>query len=84
MFKDWFISTKAEIGLFQLPQLKKLLRVNVVIGDNLTFQINLENLKVCEENNIRFVYLPTNSIHLIQSLNVTYYGPIKREWYKIL
>lgn len=76
-FEDWFISTL-------LPRLKKLPGVKVVIGDNLTSHINLEVLKACEENNIRFVCLSPNSTHLTQPLDVVYYGLTKREWRKIL
>jgi hypothetical protein len=76
-FEDWFMTTL-------LPRLKKLPGVKVVIGDNLSSHINLEVLKTCEENNIRFVCLPPNATHLTQPLDVTYYGPMKREWRKIL
>lgn len=76
-FEDWFMTTL-------LPRLKKLPGVKVFIGDNLSSHINLEVLKTCEENNIRFVCLPPNATHLTQPLDVTYYGPMKREWRKIL
>lgn len=76
-FEDWFMTTL-------LPRLKKLPGVKVVIGDNLSSHINVEVLKACCENNIRFVCLPPNATHLTQPLDVTYYGPMKREWRKVL
>lgn len=76
-FEDWFMTTL-------LPRLKKLPGVKVVIGDNLSSHINLQVLKACEENDVRFVCLPPNSTHLTQPLDVTYYGPMKREWRKVL
>lgn len=76
-FEDWFMTTL-------LPRLKKLPGVKVVIGDNLSSHINLEIVKACEDNDIKFVCLPPNSTHITQPLDVTYYGPMKREWRKIL
>lgn len=56
----------------------------VVIGDNLSSHINIEVIELCQKYNIRFVFLPPNSTHLTQPLDVAYFGPLKREWKKIL
>jgi hypothetical protein len=53
-FEDWFMTTL-------LPQLKKLPGVKVVIGDKLSSHINLDILRACEENNVRFVCVPPNN-----------------------
>lgn len=78
-FSDW-VATIA-IPYFQsldndLPR--------VLIGDNLSSHITSETLQLCEENNIRFVFLPPNSTHLLQPLDVAVYGPLKKAWRKVL
>lgn len=77
IFLDWFFSTL-------LPRLKKQPGVKVVIEDNLSSHINLEVLKSCKESNIRFVCRPPNSTHLTKPLDITYYGPMKKKWRRIL
>lgn len=39
---------------------------------------------MCHENNIQFVFLPTNSTHLTQPLDVAFFRPLKIHWRKIL
>ncbi|CAK1585488.1 unnamed protein product [Parnassius mnemosyne] len=56
----------------------------VVIGDNSSSHINIEVVELCQKHNIRLVFLPPNSTHLTQPLDVAYFGPLKREWKKIL
>ncbi|XP_064617323.1 uncharacterized protein LOC135481430 [Liolophura sinensis] len=41
-------------------------------------------LKLAKENNIIFTCLPANSTHLLQPLDVAFYGPLKRLWRSIL
>lgn len=43
-----------------------------------------QSIKICHENNIQFVFLPTNSIHLTQPLDVAFFRPLKIHWRKIL
>lgn len=38
----------------------------------------------CQRNQISFVYLPPNSTHLSQPLDVAYYAPLKKKWRQIL
>ena len=55
----------------------------ILIGDNLSSHFSQEVLKSAEENNVSFVCLPANSTHLLQPLDVAFYGPLKRSWRKI-
>ncbi|XP_039298507.1 tigger transposable element-derived protein 7-like [Nilaparvata lugens] len=76
-FEDWFTTCL-------LPRLQKESGTKVIIGDNLSSHISVQILKICEQNDIRFVCLPANSTHITQPLDVAYYGPMKQEWRKIL
>lgn len=76
-FEDWFVS-------LMLPILKKQEGCKVLIGDNLSSHINLEVLRQCEENNIKFIALPPNATHLLQPLDVAFFRPMKNSWRKIL
>jgi hypothetical protein len=39
---------------------------------------------LCNANKISFVFLPANTTHLLQPLDVVFYGPLKRKWRKTL
>lgn len=41
-------------------------------------------VKLCEENNVRLVFLPPKSTHFLQPLDVAVYGPLKKVWRSIL
>jgi hypothetical protein len=36
--------------------------------------------ELCEQHNIRFIFLPENSTHLLQPLDTHVFGPMKRQW----
>lgn len=76
-FHDWF-STLA------LPHLKKLPGRKVLIGDNFSSHLSPEVIQMCEENEIRFCFLPANATHLAQPLDVAFFRPMKQAWRKIL
>ena len=76
-FSDWF-STQA------LPHLKKLKGKKVLIGDNLSSHLSAEVIQKCEENEIAFCFLPPNSTHKLQPLDVSFFHPLKTAWRKIL
>lgn len=82
----WFDATMFE-DYFQtvvLDWAKKLPGTKVVIGDNLSSHLSPEIVRLCEENDIKFVFLPPNSTHLTQPLDIAFFGPLKKEWRKIL
>jgi hypothetical protein len=52
--------------------------VKVLVGDNLAAHLSPVVTNLCEEHNIRFIFLPENSTHLLQPLDVGVFGPLKR------
>lgn len=73
LFEEWFIS-------IALPFLKRRSAPRVIIGDNLCSHLSLRVIELCEENDIRFCFLPPNSTHLTQPLDVSVFGPMKKVW----
>ncbi|CAH0719076.1 unnamed protein product, partial [Brenthis ino] len=63
---------------------KNLTGPKVIIGDNLSSHLNIEVVELCQKYDIRFVFLPPNSTHLTQPLDVAFFAPLKIEWRKIL
>jgi len=76
-FDDWIKS-------IALPYFSKLSGQKVLIGDNLSSHLSTDSIKLCKENNIRFVFLPNNSTHLTQPLDVAFFRPLKIHWRNIL
>jgi hypothetical protein len=37
-------------------------------------------LDLCTKHNIRYIFLPENSMHIMQPLDVAVFGPMKRHW----
>ena len=66
---------RLKIGLKQLK---------VIIGDNLSSHLSLRVISLCEEYNIAFTFLPPNSTHLTQPLDVAFFRPMKGWWHSIL
>jgi len=58
--------------------------IKVLIGDNLRAHLSPTVLSTCERHNIRFVFLPENSTHIMQPLDVSVFGPMKKRWRTIL
>lgn len=77
IFEDWFMT-------IILPWAKKKTGTKVLIGDNLASHMNHKIVELCEANDIRFVFLPPNSSHITQPLDVCYFGPLKKLWRNIL
>lgn len=69
-FEDWF-------EMIILPWAKEKIGTKILIGDDLASHINHRIVTMCEANDIRFVFLPPNSSHLTQPLDVCYFGPLK-------
>lgn len=76
-FEDWFVRVV-------LPWAQKTEKQKVVIGDNLSSHLNLDVLKMCQQNNIKFVFLPPNATHITQPLDISFFRPVKIAWRKIL
>ncbi|XP_060802603.1 uncharacterized protein LOC132902258 [Amyelois transitella] len=77
IFQDWVQSIL--IPFFADKPGKK-----VLIGDNLSSHLSVELIKLCKEENINFVFLPSNSTHLTQPLDVAFFRPMKTAWRQIL
>ncbi len=58
--------------------------VKVLLGDNLAAHLSPYVLAMCERHNVRFVFLPENSTHLLQPLDRSIFGPLKQHWRKVL
>lgn len=76
-FEDWFESVA-------LRYLKDLPGKKVIIGDNLSSHLSVNVITKCEENNISFVFLPPNSTHILQPLDVAFFRPFKMAWSRVL
>lgn len=76
-FTDW-------VQTIAVPYLSKLDGVKVLIGDNLSSHLSSEVVSLCNKQNIRFVFLPGNSTHLTQPLDLAFFRPLKAAWRKIL
>ena len=77
IYEDWFLTVA-------LPYLKKLNGVKIMIGDNLSSHISLAVVKECENHDISFILLPPNSTHILQPLDVSFFGPLKKAWRDVL
>nr|XP_034838359.1 uncharacterized protein LOC117994536 [Maniola hyperantus] len=77
VFEDWF-------RCVVIPWATKFDGPKVIIGDNLSSHLNVTILRLCEKHDIRFAFLPANSTHITQPLDVAYFGPLKKIWRRIL
>lgn len=76
-FEEWF--TK-----IALPYLKHQEPPRALIGDNLSSHLSDFVIGECEKFNIRFIFLPKNSTHICQPLDVSFFRPFKRHWKDLL
>jgi len=76
-FQNWFFR------IF-LPNAKNKLGPKVLICDNLSSHLDRKVLDKCKEHNIKFVFLPPNTTHLTQPLDVAFFAPMKRCWRSLL
>lgn len=78
-FVDWF--KKVAVNYFRrLPAAER----KVIIGDNLASHINPKVAELCEQYNTRMVFLPANSTHFLQPLDVAVFSSLKSQWRNIL
>lgn len=76
-FEDW-------LKTIAIPYLKKLQGKKILIGDNLSSHLSVESVELCTAHNISLVFLPSNSTHLTQPLDVAFFHPLKQKWREIL
>ena len=76
-FHDW-------LKTVVIPYFQKFDGKKILIGDNLSSHLSFQAVKLCREHNIHFVFLPPNSTHLTQPLDVCYFRPLKYAWKDIL
>lgn len=56
----------------------------MIIGDNLSSHLTISVALMCEEHDIQFCFLPSNSSHMTQPLDVAFFRPMKIAWRKII
>jgi hypothetical protein len=76
-FEDW-------IKTVIIPYARGVDGTTYLIGDNLSCHLSLDVIKICTESDIRLVFLPPNSSHLTQPLDVAFFRPLKIAWREIL
>lgn len=76
-FLDWVESVA-------LPYFKNHEGPKFLTGDNLASHLSVDIIKTCSENQIRFIFLPSNSTHITQPLDVAFFRPMKMSWRKLL
>lgn len=76
-FEDW-------VRTVAVPYLENLNGKKFLIGDNLSSHMSMEIIKLCLEHDIHFIFLPSNSTHLTQPLDVAFFAPLKQYWRQIL
>lgn len=76
-FEDWFEFT-------MLPVIRRQHGTKVLMGDNLSSHLSSHVITLCERNDVKFIALPPNSTHLLQPLDVGFFGPLKRVWKTVL
>jgi len=70
IFEDWFITVV-------ITHFRQMEREKVVIRDNLESHMSIKIIQLYKENDIKFIFLPPNSTHLTQPLDVSCFRPIK-------
>ena len=76
-FENWF--TKVFLANTQHKPGTK-----VMIGDNLPSHFSAKVIDLANQNDIKFVTLPSNTTHLCQPLYVAVFRPTKAKWREIL
>lgn len=82
LFEKWFFNVA--LPHFKKHDDKECQTPKVLIGDNLASHLSMRVLQACKEYNIRFVFLPPNSTHICQPLDVAFFHPLKIKWRNVL
>ena len=79
MFNSWFEQ-------IMLPYIRSLPREEkkVIIGDNLAAHLSPFVIRICEQYNVRFLFLPENSTHMLQPLDIAVFRAMKQRWRSLL
>lgn len=56
----------------------------ILIGDNLSSHLCYESIRLCMQSDVHFVFLPPNSTHITQPLDIAFFRPLKESWRSIL
>lgn len=82
----WFDSRTFSLWFFKcfLPHVQDLPGKKLLLGDNLASHFCPAVIEAAEENDIYFTCLPPHATHLMQPLDVSVFGPMKRVWMKVL
>lgn len=78
-FDDW-VSTIAIPYFSKFPPEDK----KILIGNNLSSYLSSGTILECKKHNISFVFLPADSTHMTQPLDVAFYATLKIHWSQIL
>nr|XP_037876015.1 uncharacterized protein LOC119630499 [Bombyx mori] len=83
---SWFDSNAFEdwVDSVALPYFEDKPGKKMLIGDNLSSHLSINLICKCKEKDIYFVFLPANSTHLTQPLDVAFFRPMKTAWRDIL
>ena len=76
-FLEWFETVL-------VPWAKKLSGTKVIIGDNLSSHLNIDILRHCQRLGIKFIFLPPNTSHITQPLDVGFFRSLKGAWRAVL
>lgn len=85
--KSWWLDGSCFLDWFQkivIPYCRRYEGKKVIIGDNLATHLSPVVIKLAEENNTAFVFLPPNSTHLTQPLDVAVFRAMKIKWRLVL
>lgn len=84
----WFVLNLFEDYFFRvvMPYFKKSPQSEpkLMLGDNCASHLSVNVITACIDNNIRFAFLPPNSTHLTQPLDVAWFRPFKTKWRIVL
>ncbi|KAF2885355.1 hypothetical protein ILUMI_20824 [Ignelater luminosus] len=82
---DGWSNIKRIVRVSSFTNIKAATRKKVVIRDNLASHISFNVLRLCEENNVKFVHMSTpNLTYIMQPLNIVCFRPLKIKWKQVL
>ncbi|XP_047115917.1 MFS-type transporter clz9-like [Schistocerca piceifrons] len=76
-FLDWFES-------IMIPYFRCFGGRKAIIVDNLSSNLSPAVIDLCKKHDIECVFLPSNSTHLTQALDVAIFRPLKQAWRQVL